>query len=124
MMIEKFFFHSLFGEIFQNAIGTISVITSLAFVVLSYTDWSEYDDNCIKWKSELYDPWAAPYLDRGFSAEVIAEYDDFPDYDFEPKCNEFFYSRMPPQYELVDYCCALVYLFYYFINLFISPNRC
>ncbi len=93
-------------------------------MVLSYRDWSRYDPNCQEWYKNEYDPWVESMKEMGLSDYDIAASEDIPLDLNEPKCLEFFYSRMPPEYELVDYCCALIYLFYYLINLFISPNRC
>ena len=114
MILEKIFFDSVIGEVFMNILGIISVASSIAFVILTYTDWSRHDPNCTAFY-EVYDVWILEDEDtRGPPPEDTSN----------PKCLEFFYSRMPPIYESIDMLCALVYLFNYFINLLLSPNRC
>jgi|TARA_B110000285_G_C15087888_1_gene597264 hypothetical protein len=41
-----------------------------------------------------------------------------------PRCDEFFYSRMPQWYETVDLITGFIYLFNYVLIIFISQNRC
>jgi len=41
-----------------------------------------------------------------------------------PRCDEFYYSRMPLSYETVDLMAGFVYLIHYFLTIFISQNRC
>ena len=97
----------------MNIIGVVSVGSSIAFVILTYIDWSRHDPNCIEFYKE-YDIWFE--LDDD---SILA-----PNDPGLPKCLEFYYSRMPQMYETFDTICALIYLFNYFLNLFMSPNRC
>lgn len=44
--------------------------------------------------------------------------------DNSPRCDEFYYSRMPQWYETVDLITGFIYLFNYILIIFISQNRC
>lgn len=44
--------------------------------------------------------------------------------DCNPKCNEFFYSRMPNWFELMDIGICIIYLAWYILTVFISQDRC
>lgn len=43
---------------------------------------------------------------------------------YQPACNEFYYSRMPKWFEYVDIGICVIYLTFYILNVFISPDRC
>ena len=81
-------FETIFGSIIQNAIGVISVVSCFTFVIMCNFDWSGWDDCC-----------AAILLE-------FVEYSEVPEDRYNdtigkcnPKCNEFFYSRMPIYFE-------------------------
>ena len=40
-----------------------------------------------------------------------------------PRCDEFYYSRMPSLYELIDRVLCLTFLVNYILKIFISQNR-
>ena len=42
----------------------------------------------------------------------------------DPRCDEFYFSRMPMSFESVDLMAGFVYLIHYFLTIFISQNRC
>jgi hypothetical protein len=42
----------------------------------------------------------------------------------EPRCDEFYYSRMPLVYEHVDKGVILIFAVYYVLQIFIAQNRC
>jgi Calcium-activated BK potassium channel alpha subunit/Ion channel len=73
--------------------GIISFMSSLAFVVLTYWDLSQFDECCKKGD---------------------------PDGKCFPKCNEFFNIRLPKPFMYADKVICGLYLLEYSINLFIS----
>ena len=107
--IDKFMNSSIFGEIIQKAIGVISIGSSIAFVVMTNQDWSS-SDACCK-IPDLDDPLIAT-CPRGCQID-----------DCVVRCDEFFYSRMPRNYELVDILICLIYLVQYILMIFISHSR-
>lgn len=93
--------------------GVISVLSSLAFVLLTFNDWSVLVPGCVEYREKV-EEWEAlnnPAVEMPIDTNV-------------PRCNEYYYSRMPMLYEYVDLSCGLIYLVFYFLNLFISQNRC
>ena len=98
------FMSSIIGEIINKLIGVLSIGSSLAFVVMTYYDWSESDPCCRE--SPLY--------------ECPASCD--PN-NCQVKCDEFYRSRMPQTYDMVDIFICLVYLINYILQIFISHSR-
>ena len=73
-------------------IGLISFVSSLAFVILSYWDFSMYDPCCSQ------DDTSKCY----------------------PACNSYHNIRLPRQYNIADICICTIFLVEYLLDLAIS----
>ena len=73
-------------------------------------DWSALDDCC------------APFLQTyGNYENLTSDVNEKMNQQCQaPKCNEFFYSRMPKDFEWCDKGICVLYLINYLINFFIS----
>jgi len=105
--LEKFLYQSLAGELVRKFIGLISIASAVTFVYMTETDWSVNDPCC---------------MDR--EADPVCPVGCTPETDCLVYCDEFYHSRMPKSFELVDNFICLIYLVNYILVLFISPNRC
>jgi len=98
----------MFGVIIQQLIGIVSICSSIAFVVMTYRDWSDTDACCMP-KEE--------------SGEYLCPVGCDPVLDCLLNCDAFYNSRMPKSYELIDIFICLVYLVQYILMIFISHSR-
>ena len=123
--IDKFM-NSIIGEFIQKFIGAVSIISSIAFVIMTEYDWSSSDPCCMK-SAEFYTAAAIPFVNsfgnygcpksptEGITCDLTN--------DCLVGCDQFYYSRMPINYEFIDIFICLVYLVLYILMIFISPSR-
>ena len=105
--LEKFLYQSIAGELVRKFIGILSIGSSIAFVAMTDTDWSVEDACCMS-----------------RDADPVCPVGCHPESDCLVYCDEFYHSRMPRAFELVDSLICFIYLVMYILILFISPNRC
>ena len=97
--VEKFFKQTKFGKWIEIIMGLISFLSSVAFVVLTYWDLSQFDECCSN---------KDPAFDKSSCV---------------PKCTQFYNIRVPKPFMYADKVICGLYLVEYLINLFISQNR-
>jgi len=110
-----------YGANLDRFIGILSIVSCCSFLILTYTDWSTETECCIPFYEALKAHKKAYVEDENnplypITLEGIA--------DCDPKCNEYYYSRMPPLFEYIDKGICLIYLINYAIVIYISQNRC
>ena len=113
--LEKFINHSFIGDMIQKLIGLISIVTTVSFIFMTFLDPKNIDPCCV-------DPPACPELEPDCINYVYTCVPECKGTCTIP-CTEFYYSRMPKTYEMIDILVCLVYMVHYFITLFISQNR-
>lgn len=102
--LDKVLTQSIYGEIIVKGISIISIASSVLFIIMLDTDHAGSDPCCKDW--------------------VAAGKPDDMMPDCNPPCNEFYYSRMPRWFELIDMVICIIYLVYYILIVFISQDRC
>ena len=123
--VDNFMNGDPYGVFIEQFIGVLSVSSCLAFLVLSYTDWSTVDECCIGFHKELEVyftnfPLVNPtYGDDGYEGPDMYPITQILD-ECDPKCNQFYHSRMPRIYEYFDQVVCMVYLINYSIVIYIS----
>ena len=139
--LEKFLVHQS-GSLIPKLLGIFSVVTSFAFIWLSHQESYDINKDC----KVYYDQFTK------LSDEYIAEfgeeaYDDLqfgttmgphgeelyyvklwrdiilPDPNI-PRCDEYYYSRMPHTFEYIDLGVGLIFVIHYMLLIFIAQNRC
>ena len=137
--IDHFLNNSAFGKAIDFSVALLSLISSLAFIVLTYYDlrhlspccarvFEEHrvlvaqteeaisncqgDEECIENVGEAVEK-EAYVAEHGFCT------------DGDPPCFQYYHNnRMPAVFELVDAPVCYIYAIHYFLNLFIAVNRC
>ena len=89
LSIDRFLNHSIYGDIINGSIGMLSIVSCLAFVYMTGTDWSTVDSCCRVRETPGAEPVCPASCDP--SECVVA-------------CDEFYYSRMPKLYEMRMSC--------------------
>lgn len=129
------------GQFIQKAIGIMSVTMCITFIVLTHKEPWEIHKPCKVYHDEftiLKDKFIEEnneevYEDLQFGTKMgphgaetyfILKWRDLilPDTN-EPRCDEFYYSRMPLIYEYVDKGVVLILAVYYVLQIFIAQNR-
>ena len=128
--LEKFLIGSN-GDLILKFIGGLSVATSVIFIYYTHKSPAQIDANCAAYDEAFeiaYEEYVAvngKEAALGLVDEIGLRWKDEILVDTnDPRCDEFFYSRMPQGYETVDLLVAFIYLLHYFLTIFISQNRC
>lgn len=126
MHLEKFLINWS-GNLILKFIGGLSVATSVMFVFFTYKTPAQIDGNCAIYDTQFEEAYEK-YVSANGEAAALALVDDiglrwkdeilFDTND--PRCDEFFYSRMPQSFETIDLMAGFVYLIHYFLTIFIS----
>ena len=116
--LDNFMNGETYGANIERFIGILSIISCCTFLWLSYTDWSTETECCLLFHKAL----SAHKEEKGDNIVYPIKLEGIADCD--PKCNEYYYSRMPVLFEYIDKGICLIYLVNYVIVIYISQNRC
>ena len=137
--IDHFLNNSAFGKAIDFSVALLSLISSLAFIVLTYYDLRHLSPCCARVFEEhrvivAHAEEAIANCDGDLEClenvdEVVAKEDYVAEHGFctdgDPHCFEYYHNnRMPAIFELVDTPVCYIYAIHYFLNLFIAVNRC
>jgi hypothetical protein len=113
------------GVFLDLALNIICICSSLTFIVLTYYDVRRFEGNCCKPLLESYDTYlenfseeVAPLLPR--KEYIAANLDP----SCKPACNEYFWLRMPPIFNYIDFVICVFLATMYSMRMYIAPNRC
>ena len=95
--LDKYLTQHPAGKVIQIFIAITSVISSITFIVMTHHDWG--------------------YLDKCCQDQTRPDATE-EEKNCYPKCDEYFYSRMPRFYETIDLLIGFIYLIYYLLVLF------
>lgn len=95
--LDKYLTQHPAGKVIQVFIAIISILSSIIYIVMTHYDWSDYGECCQFQKKE----------------DATEEQKNC-----YPKCDEYYFSRMPPTYETIDLLIGFIYLIHYLLVLF------
>lgn len=131
--VDTFLNNSMSGKAIEIIVAFLSLLSSLAFIVLTSYDLRYLNPCCdaaLKKFAQYVSDTEAEIVATGDPNLAIMSESSFllihgecPEPD--PPCYEYYHNnRMPQLFDLIDTPVCIIYAIHYFLNLYIAVNRC